>query len=215
MKIGGIEYLVSFLLLLLGFIFGSLTPKFGFFAVGVSDVFQILSAIGTVMAAVVAIPALNSWRKQFKHGEKIRRLESLRSIDGAFAALYSLCDSCHQYVICKLRRDDGAAAEAEVSNARSVYFERLAEYSKCWRDARIVMSPREVEAFRWDPEKLSGLDRKLVMAISMIEHQPRRGEADKSPFLTLMDEYIISRVALNGAVNEAREDIDDLIRANI
>ncbi|WP_182817380.1 hypothetical protein [Pseudomonas putida] len=215
MKIGGVEYLVSFLLLLLGFIFGSLTPKAQFFSVGISELFQIFAAIGTVIAAVVAIPALNSWRKQFKHSEKIKRLERLRTIDGALFAVYSYFDSCNRYVACRLRGDDAAAVEEEMSNARKLFFDRHRDFSNSWRDAKIVMELDEVDRFRWSPEKLSGFYLELSTAILQIEHQPHSHDAEKSPFLSLMREYSIIRVRLSDAVLQATEDTDALIRANI
>ncbi|MBC3493588.1 hypothetical protein [Pseudomonas taiwanensis] len=215
MKIGGIEYLVSFLLLLLGFVFGSLTPKEEFFTVGVSDIFQILAAVGTVVAAVIAIPGLNSWRKQFKHGEKIKRLEGLRTIDAALSALYSHCESCNRYVASKLRGEDGAVLDEEVSKTRSLFFDSHGVFSNSWRDARIVMEPSEVNRFRWSPDKLLGFYLELATSILQVEDQTRSDEVDKSPFLILMREYNLSRVCLSDAVLQAREDIDTLIRANI
>ena len=211
------ELFVAAMLLALGFIFGSLSPKTNFWEFGIANVFEMAASIGTLIAAVVAIPALNSWRKQFKHGEKIKRLEGLRNIDGAFAALYSLCDAHNQHVACKLRGDDDSALIAEIASARSLWFERTTEFSKSWRDAKIVMEPVEIENFRWHPDRLNGFGLEVVTSIATIEHQPRRDSLNvtRSPFLTLMHEYNFSRVSLRDAVVESREDIDGLIKANI
>lgn len=217
MRIGALEFFVAALLLVLGFVFGSLTPKAIFWEFDITNAFEMAASIGTVLAACIAIPALNSWRKQFKHGEKVKRLEGLRSIDGVFTALYSLCDSHNQYVSCKLRGDDSSTILSEISTARSLYFERITEYSKSWRDAKIVMDSSEVERFRWHPDKLVGFGLEVVTAIATIEHQPPSiiNGSIRSPFLILMDEYNLSRAGLRDAVVEARENIDDLIKANI
>lgn len=217
MRIGALEFFVAAMLIVFGFVFGALSPNTNFWAINIVNVFEMAASVGTVTAAVVAIPALNSWRKQFKHGEKIKRLEGLRTIDGAFAALYSLCDCHNQHVACKLRGDDDSKLNAEISTARSLYFERVTEFSKSWRDAEIVMEPNEVDRFRWQPDKLTGLGLEIVTAIASIEYQPHSGAQNfiRSPFLSLMDEYNISRASLRDAVVEAREDIAGLIKANI
>jgi len=217
MRIGAMEIFVAAMLLALGFIFGSLSPKTNFWEFDIANFFEMAASIGTVIAAFVAIPALNSWRKQFKHGEKLKRLEGLRTVDGAFAALYSLCDSHNQHVACKLRGDDGAALLAEISSARSLWFKRAAEFSKSWRDAKIVMTPDEIEKFRWHPDRLDGFGLQLVASIATIEYHSHRNLLDvtTSPFLTLMQEYNLTRISLRDAVVESREDIDGLIKANI
>lgn len=216
MKIGGIEYLVSFLLLLLGFIFGSLTPKTEFFAIGISDVFQIFAAIGTVVAAVIAIPGLNSWRKQFKHSEKIKRLEGLHSIDGAFSALHSYSAALFDYVGGALRNDDRQKYELQVDGARKEYFRASSAYRNSWRGAALAMSAAEIEAFRWSPEKLEALYMELGEEILLISHdQPfRAGPFDKR-FTRLFEEHNLNRITIKTAVGEAHDDIDDLIRANL
>ena len=217
MRFGALEYFVAAMLLVLGFVFGSLSPKTTFWEFDIVNAFEMAASIGTVLAAVIAIPALNSWRKQFKHGEKVKRLEGLRSIDGAFAALYSLCDSHNQHVACKLRNDDDANLHEEISKSRSLYFERVTEFSNSWRDAKIVMDPIEIKNFRWNPDRLVGFGLEIVTALATIQYHSPSGvnESLRSPFLILMDEYNLSRASLRDAVVEAREDIDDLIRANI
>ena len=217
MRIGGMEIFVAVMLLALGFVFGSLSPKVDFWEFDIANVFEMAASIGTVIAAVVAIPALNSWRKQFKHGEKIKRLEGLRTIDGAIAALYSLCDSHNQHVACKLRGDGDSALLTEISLARSLWFETTTEFSKSWRDAKIVMEQDEIEKFRWHPDRLNGFGLELVTSIATIEHHSHRHLPDvtTSPFLTLMQEYNLTRASLREAVIESREDIDALLKANI
>ena len=211
------EFFVAFMLLALGFVFGSLSPKSDFLAVDISSVFGIFSSIGTIFAAAIAVPALNSWRKQFKHGEKIKRLEGLRAIDGAIAALYALCDSHNEHGVCKLRGTDVSGASDKISKAQSLYFERSAEYAKSWRAAVIVMDSKEVKSCRWQPEKLHGLFLEVVTAIASISNRSQRESSvsEGTLFLELLNEYTISRMSLRDAIGEAREDVDNLIRKNL
>lgn len=217
MRVGALEFLVATMLLVLGFIFGSLSPKTNFWEFDIASAFEMAASIGTVMAAVIAIPALNSWRKQFKHGEKVKRLEGLRSIDGAFAALYSLCDSHNQHAACKLRGDDDAALVAEISAVRTLYFERVTEYCESWRDAKIAMDLIEIERFRWHPDKLVGFGIEIVTSLAEIEYQSpgKTNNSIQAPFLNLMTAYNLSRASLRDAVIESRDDIDALIKANL
>lgn len=137
-------------LFLTGVIWGMIPDKTGFFIVGnVHDLFDIFGAVATIVAATVAVVALTSWRRQFRH---TARFDSLKKLKDAATELHSF----RRYLLAIQARymaqmrsqevKDNSLAEMEES-AREVWLAALHAYNQAWGTAVVFFTPEEEASF--------------------------------------------------------------------
>lgn len=149
MKKDWVIWLGCFLLFFAGVIWGMIPDKTGFFVVAdIHDLFDMLGAVATAVAAAVAVIALTNWRSQFRHAEKFKALKELKD------AAYSLF-AFRGYLFAVQRRCLHLMASGGVPDkdsldeergAHEVWMESLQNYNIAWGTALIFLSKEEEEA---------------------------------------------------------------------
>lgn len=138
------------LLFAAGVVWGMIPDKKGFFVVSnIHDLFDIVGAVATMIAAAVAVAALSNWQSQFRHAA---RFESLKALKDAATELHSF----RKYLITVQARcmhlmqadgvDDKMVKEMEEA-AKQTWLSALQTYNQAWGTAVVFFTPEEEARF--------------------------------------------------------------------
>jgi hypothetical protein len=138
------------LLFLAGVIWGMVPDKTGFFVVtNIHELFDMIGAFATVVAAVVAVVALTNWQSQFRHET---RFQSLKELKDAATKLHTF----RRYLItvqgrCMMLMQSGGIQNQEIDEqeeeARRIWLDALQSYNQAWGTAVAFFTPKEEAAF--------------------------------------------------------------------
>nr|WP_298165248.1 hypothetical protein [uncultured Pseudomonas sp.] len=207
MKLDLMYWLVALFLFCSGAVFGAFIPSEDFWELGLLGYFEVAASLATVAGVFVAIPALNTWRVQFKHTERHNRVGGLYGIEKSFIELYRLADAVSDYGFKRMREEAVEAAVLEIDNVRRQYFQESYEYEKAWRNASLYMSKAERESFNWSPKKLENFYMSTVVSLQRKAMEKMTSEN----VLEFHEECSKCKQELGSALNEVREEIDKLI----
>lgn len=138
------------LLFAAGVVWGMIPDKKGFFVVtSIHDLFDIVGAIATTIAAAVAVAALSNWQSQFRHAA---RFESLKALKDAATELHSF----RKYLVTVQARcmqlmqgnqaGDKVLKEMEDA-AKQTWLNALQTYNQAWGTAVVFFTPEEEARF--------------------------------------------------------------------
>lgn len=150
MKKDSVVWLGCVLLFAAGVLWGMIPDKTGFFVVAnIHDLFDILGAMATVIAAVVAVVALTNWRSQFRHEARFQSLKELKD-----AALELHTFRAYLMVVearCMGLMHNGGVGNKEIYQleeaAKQTWLSALQRYNKAWGTAVAFFTAEEEAAF--------------------------------------------------------------------
>lgn len=138
------------LLFAAGVIWGMIPDKAGFFVVpNIHDLFDILGALATMIAAAVAVVALTNWRSQFRHEARFQSLKDLKdaatelhTFRGYLIAIQARCmHLMHSGGV----RDESINQHEEAS--KQSWTNALQRYNKAWGTAVVFFTAEEEASF--------------------------------------------------------------------
>lgn len=120
--------------------------KTGFFVVGnLHDLFDIIGAIATVIAAGVAVIALTNWQSQFRHAEKFKAFKELKDASTnlyLFRAYLFTIQRC-----CVHLMNTGGVPDETLEQEKDLALEQwkiaLMEYTRAWGTAVVFLTAEE------------------------------------------------------------------------
>lgn len=143
-------WLGCILLFVAGVIWGMIPDKKGFFVVpNIHDLFDILGALATMIAAAVAVVALTNWRSQFRHEARFQSLKELK--DAAIELhtfrgyLITVQERCMHLMQSGGVRDESNNVLEEA--ARLAWMNALTKYNKAWGTAVVFFTAEEEASF--------------------------------------------------------------------
>jgi len=109
-----------------------------------------ISAVGTIIAAIIGAIALNTWRHQFEHEEKYKAIVKLEvSFREWFRAFHN-----YRYARLKDMRDKRSSIEGTWKLDEYKLLEKAqANYLESWSYATPFLSKSVVEKFEFEPQK--------------------------------------------------------------